>query len=274
MSEDGPGLKHYVYERLRTMIDSGFYSKKEVFDAISQEIASAPELAAEGPKMRGYAAKRWTAREAEEATWREQTANDRLDAAFAALNAAGFVALQNAGWTNTMGWEDCWAVYQERRERGESPRGAIFYHYQDLERGVAGQGLMLGFGRFHEQDDGDLPGNAQVAAEACRILAAHGVATSWEGDPRTRIEVLPFPWRRRRHTVAPPAPSPWRCFRHRDGRAWHVRVAGATIELRIYLSGDDEPIERRRPCEDAGAAALEADALIAEQRAEGFTEGS
>ncbi len=270
--DDVPSLKHFVYERVRMMIDSGLSSKKEVFDAISQELADNPELAAEGAKMRGYAAKRWTAREAEERTWTERTDNDRLDAAFAALDRAGFVALQNAGWTMTTGWEDCWFECARRRERGESPRGAVFYHTQDLERGVAGQGLMMAYGVFHEADDGDLAGNAQVAAEVCRILGEQGVATQWDGDPKVRIQVPPFPWRRRRHTTAPPEPGPWRRFRHPDGRTWHLRLAGATIELRLTLAGEDEPLHRRRSHADACAAQAAAEALVNEQLADGFTE--
>src|SRR5581483_6386920 len=113
--------------------------------------------------------------EAEERTWTERTVSDRLDAAFAALNRAGFVALQNAGWTKTTGWEDCWGECHERRKGRASRRGAVFYHYQDLERGGAGQGLMLGFGVFLEEDVGDTEDNARVAAEVCRVLSEHGV---------------------------------------------------------------------------------------------------
>ena len=61
---------------------------------------------------------------------------------------------------------------------GATPRGAVFYHTQDLERGVAGEGLMLGFGVFHEDNDGDLEGNARLGQEVCQVLAAHGVVTA------------------------------------------------------------------------------------------------
>lgn len=201
--EDAADAKRFAFDHVRMMIDSGCYSKKQVFDCIAQEVAGNAALAPEGPKLRGYAAKRWSAREAEERTWTEQSMNDALDAAFAALNQAGIVALQNAGWTNTTGWEECWDLYNERKEAGATPRGAVFYHTQDLERGVRGEGLMLGFGVFHEDNDGDLEGNARLGQEVCQVLAAHGVATVWAGDAKTRIQIPPFPWRKRTSTSTP-----------------------------------------------------------------------
>lgn len=275
MSDELPPLKHYVYESMRTRIDSGFFSKKQVFDALADEISSAAELAPEAGKLRGYTAKRWAAREAEERTWRERTMNDAIDDAFAAMNQAGLVALQNAGWTNTTGWEDAWDEYRARSERGPAPRGAVFYHYQSLERGVQGEGLMLNFGCFHEADDGDPEGNARIAAEACRILAAHGVPTRWDGDPGCKIEIPPFVWRRRRLTAAPPAPSAWRRYGHADGRVWAVRVVGDALDVQITLPAEiagaaPERVERRRQASNPGAAAALAEQLIAEQLADGF----
>lgn len=200
--------KSFLYDRLRMMIDSGLYDKKAVFDTISQETADpgAKFLLAEQPKLRGYAAKRMMAREKEEQSWRDCTPNDRLDAAFKALNASGIVALQNAGWTMTTGWEDCWDAHAERQKKGAAPRGCVFYHTQDLERGVAGQSLLLAFGVFSEKDDGDPEGNARIASEICDVLRAHGLELSWSGSPFARIELAPFVWRKRRITLAPAVP--------------------------------------------------------------------
>ena len=46
---------------------------------------------------------RW---EAEKQTWPTVTDCDRLDAAFAALNERGVIALQNAGYTQSDGYDD------------------------------------------------------------------------------------------------------------------------------------------------------------------------
>lgn len=209
LEDDQKQRKSFLYDRLRMMIDSGLYDKKAVFDAIKDETADpgAKFLIAEQPKLRGYAAKRMMAREKEEQGWHDYTPNDRLDAAFKALNAAGIVALQNAGWTMTTGWEDCWDAYAERKKKGAAPRGCVFYHTQDLERGVAGQALLLAFGVFAEKDDGDPEGNARIASEVCEVLRAHGLELSWSGSSAARIELAPFVWRKRRITAAPPVPK-------------------------------------------------------------------
>lgn len=276
--QDDGGLsrKPHVYDHVRMMIDSGLYTKKDVFDSIAQECSerTAPALAAEQPKLRGYAAKRWALRESEEQAWTGRTTNDCIDAAFDALNRAGIIALQNAGWTMTTGWEDCWAEHERRKESGSSPRGAVFYHTQDLERGVEGHGLYLAFGAFHERDDGDLEGNTRIATEVCAILRQHGVEAEWSGDPQARIKIPPFPWRRRRTTSAPAAPQPpqpWRKLRHPDGRSWSARLSGRFIELRIDL-GDGDPIERRREHPSEQEAQAEFSTLLRDQLADGFVE--
>lgn len=285
--DEGQSRKRHLYDHVRMQIDSGLYTKKEVFDTIERECSdrTVPVLAAEQPKLRGYAAKRWTLRESEEQAWTTRTTNDCIDAAFAALNQAGIVALQNAGWTMSTGWEDCWAEHERIKEAagseaagsetaGGAPRGAVFYHTQDLERGVEGQGLFLAFGAFHERDDGDPAANAQIAAEVCAVLRQHGVEAEWDGEPQTRIRIPPFPWRKRRSSRAPETPlppTPWRRLRHPDGRSWQARLSGRWIELRIDL-GDDDPLERRREHPSEQAAQAEFSALLRDQLADGFTE--
>jgi len=65
------------------------------------------------------------------------TVNDRIRRAFAELNKRGIVALQNAGMTMSDGWEDA------NETATSSTRGATFYHRQDLERAMHGEGLLL-----------------------------------------------------------------------------------------------------------------------------------
>lgn len=136
----------------------------------------------------------------DEAGWRDATINDRLTAAFAALEAAGIVALENAGYTMSEGWED---IANAAEERTTPARGGVFFHGQDVERALAGDGLWLAFGAF---DDGPThrPASFALAVDVCRALRRHGVDCTWSGDVDARIAVAPFPWRRRRFTTAPP----------------------------------------------------------------------
>jgi len=265
----------HLFDHARYLVQSGFFSKKEIFERVADMCRDTSEdLSAVAPKLRGYTAKQLALREAEERTWTERTQSDQLDDAFAAMSQAGLVARQNSGWTLTTGWEDCWDEYRSRKERGEEPRGAVFYHEQDTERGVLGEGLYLAFGAFAEKDDEFPERNAEVAREVCAVLAEHGIAHEWDGDPRTRIRVLPFPWRKRQLTQAPPPPpkpTPWRRLAHADGRRWEARAAGAAVELRI-IDADGDVIERKRPARDAAEATRAVESLVQEQIADGFAE--
>lgn len=121
-----------------------------------------------------------------EAGWPDVTVNDRIDAAFGELNAAGIVALQNAGITMTTGWEDA------RGRRKPDSRGAVFFHAQDLERGLQDEGLHLVFGAFDSDDD------IAIGREVVAVLERHGVKTSWTESAEERICIEPFEWRKRR----------------------------------------------------------------------------
>jgi hypothetical protein len=135
-------------------------------------------------------------RRAAEATWESPTVNDRIRAAFADLHDQGILALENAGWNNHDGWVE---VAEAREELGADwGEGATFFHEQDVERGVDGQGLMLVFGPFHPEQADDDALAARIGHAVVAALRAHDVPTTWSGDIRTRIRIEPFPWQNRR----------------------------------------------------------------------------
>lgn len=131
----------------------------------------------------------------DEADWPEQTMNDRITAAFDALRARGILALENAGWSNSDGWS---AIAEVRAQRPGWGHGAAFFHEQDVARGIDGQGLLVTFGPLQPDsaDDDDLA--VQIGRGVVEELEAHGVPTTWSGDTKMRIEILPFEWARRR----------------------------------------------------------------------------
>lgn len=137
------------------------------------------------------------ARDELEATWTETTTNDRITAAFDALDAKGIVALEEAGETLTDGWDEALDIADERDD--DHYWGAAYYHRQDVERGVAGQGLLIAYGAFAETE----PEALRVARLVVETLRSHGVPVSWDGTVEKRIQIEPFEWRRRRSTSAP-----------------------------------------------------------------------
>jgi hypothetical protein len=133
------------------------------------------------------------AREQAEQGWPAKTMNDHIDDAFRELNDAGIIALQGAGFTMSDGWDEANDI---AAQLPKPPRGAVFYHWQDLERGVKGEGLWIAYGAY---DDG--PGQEEaslaIAGEACEALRRHGVPVRWTGSIGERIFIEPFTWQRR-----------------------------------------------------------------------------
>lgn len=128
-----------------------------------------------------------------EASWGdEETVNDRIDEAFAELLDDGIVALQNAGYTLSDGWEDA----EEARRDVPDAVGAVFWHGQDTERAVRGEGLLLAFGSF-TRGAGHVAESLEVARKACDALRKHGVEVAWSGELNDRIRIAPFAWRKR-----------------------------------------------------------------------------
>ena len=186
--------RDYVQQRLALLIQSGFHSAEEALELLDDAIEELEAPPVWRKWMTKFAAELEQRQREREREWSERTTNDRLDAVFAELDGGRFVALQNAGYTMSEGWED---VHEHRARSGKTKIGAVFYHGQDLERGVAGEGLLLAYGTF----DGDDPeGDVKVGREICEVFAGHGFELEWNGDPNQRLRVRPFAWQRRYFT--------------------------------------------------------------------------
>lgn len=128
-------------ERIEILARGGFETEASTLETILDEYLNPDEVDAddrrwiEAEVARAYARKR-----ADEATWPLETDFDRLAVAFDALDAGGIIALHRAGYTRSDGISDAAEVCHQRRERGRSSRGFVFYHGQDVEAVVADRG--------------------------------------------------------------------------------------------------------------------------------------
>lgn len=163
-----------------------------VFDLVYGELGDADEAVCS--EFRGLVDDLFVEQREREASWSEPTSNDALDMAFMELDALGIVALQNAGYTMSDGWSDANEVASGM---DPAPRGATFYHGQDLERGVAGEGLQLAFGAYGAEPNDHDAASVAIAREVCTILAKHGLQSEWDETVNQRIRILPFEWKRR-----------------------------------------------------------------------------
>jgi len=178
----------YVLGCIKTWVWSGFYGP----DDIQEMIGDVLEHDADEAMLRASAVSELAAKVTAEKTWPRVTDCDLLDAVFAELDRGGVIALQNAGYTMSDGYSDVSEQLAERNR--DQVKGYCFYHGQDLERAVAGDGLMLAFGNL----DAEPAGKCAVGELVAVALRKAGFEVDWNGDPEKRIHLPRINWKRRR----------------------------------------------------------------------------
>lgn len=281
MSEHG-----HLFEEVKRIVQSG-RSKKYLFDSVKGMTVD-PTNAEIAGKLRGYAAKLWKQAEIEEQSWTGVSTNDRIDKAFEFLEQSGIFTAQDYWCCSSCGHSAAAEAMTEQKTRGY-----IFYHQQDTERGIEGEGLMLAYGSYEGED----PKTEAIGREICSALDRFGIPHEWNGSASSRIFIQPFEWRKRRATAAPPippgeigkviAPKPRNAsdgdesigeaapkapefdahLMHPDGRVWMAVIGAGILELRIRDADGDE-IKRSVKCANPRA---ELDSRITELLADGFS---
>lgn len=136
---------------------------------------------------------------AEQSSWPEVTDNDRLNIAMRALRRQGIVACQDFVCCTTCASDALFDELDRRQWDARPPHGFVFYHAQDTDLVIEGDGdLFLKFGcASAEPEDKEA-----VAEQIILALNAAGLSPSWDGDVKKCIR-LPISWRRR---LAPRTP--------------------------------------------------------------------
>lgn len=180
-------LDEYILDSIRRWVWSGFYSRKQIDDMISDIL----EDGADEPFLRASVEPEFEKKAVAEESWPATTDCDRLDFAFAELNRRGIIALQNAGYTISDGHSD---VAEELHKRGRAGvKGYCFYHGQDLERAIDGGGLMIAFGDL----DDDKIQKTEVGKFVSDVLKWFEFDVEWNCDSETRISLPRINWQRR-----------------------------------------------------------------------------
>lgn len=178
----------YLLDAIKTWVWSGFYSPEDA-DAMIDDILEAD---ADEPMLRAAVAPEFAKKAAAEKSWPATTDCDRLDQAFDELNSRGVIALHNAGYTMSDGFSDVSEALHQRGRKGI--QGYCFYHGQDIERAVAGEGLMIAFGDL----DDDKSQKTEVGRLVKRVLHESGLVVEWNGDSESRLSLPGLDWKRRR----------------------------------------------------------------------------
>ncbi|MEO7170549.1 MAG: hypothetical protein ABIY39_09270 [Sphingomonas sp.] len=183
----------WLRDSIRRDVATGFYDE----DAILVQAVASFEEEFDPPLLRSEAQRllREALAEHREAQrdWPERTDCDRLDDAFAALEAKDIISRQHFTCCGTCGANEIWDEIDAVHKAGRPTRGYAFYHVQDTERAAEGGGLYLNYGACEEGEEAALA----VAKDIVTHLEAHGLRTEWDGSWAQRIGVS-LDWKRRR----------------------------------------------------------------------------
>ena len=183
-------------DRIRSDVAAGFYDEDVILTQLPDYFAGEIDPAIvrrEAPRLLRQALGEQAAAEAD---WPAVTDVDRLEAAFAALEADGIVVRQNFACCMTCGSDEIWEEVQAVADAGLPTRGYAFFHSQDTDAVVDGGDLFLAYGACDEGEAAALAVGREIVAQ----LAAHGLRTEWDGSWDRRIGV-PIDWKKRRLTV-------------------------------------------------------------------------
>jgi hypothetical protein len=191
------GLPPDLLEQLRDYIDrevrGGFTPIGEIPEAAVEYLADEVEGSILRPHAEHYTAAALVALAEAQKAWPDRTDCDRLDTAFARLEAAGILARQDFSCCQNCGHGEMWELVQDAHAHGRDVRGYTFYHQQDTEHAVEGYGLCLAWGAAEAGE----PALASIGHEVVAALRAEGLKVSWDGGTKKRISVS-MEWKRRR----------------------------------------------------------------------------
>jgi len=132
------------------------------------------------------------AHRAAQANWPEVTDYDKLDAAFAALEKSGVISRQNFTCCGSCGAAEIWDEVEQAKRLGRVARGYAFFHQQDTDAAVEGDGLYLNYGACEDTPEAIIA----VGREIVQALEVKGLKTDWDGRLEKRIGVQ-MDWKRR-----------------------------------------------------------------------------
>lgn len=122
----------------------------------------------------------------EEKTWLELTDCDKLTNAFEELSENGIVAQENFTCCQTCG------SYEIAEHAVEGDYGYVFYHQQDTERAVEGDGVYLSYGNIGS-DEKPL---TDITDQIVNTIEKHGLRVNWNRSMNTRM-LVNLDWKKR-----------------------------------------------------------------------------
>jgi hypothetical protein len=196
-----PYAEAEIVELADRIVRSGFSTRDEAVAEIVQVMSdgSAADFQAGVEKAVDRAL---VAQDHEERMW-GTTDNDRLGRAAFALEANGVLFRQNFACCQSCGFSKIPAEVNDAAAAGRTVRGFVFFHWNDTERAIDGDGLSLSYAAIGSFDPDAYTASAlALATEVVDALRREGLQAVWPGHLDQRI-TLPLRWQRRRFTAPP-----------------------------------------------------------------------
>jgi hypothetical protein len=192
---DGPDsleAKDYVATIAWEAIAPGFQRKSDVLKSVVEMVDDDDDLAMTPSHAADVVEQLWARRirQLEEpATF--PTDDEKVSAAFAALNASGVLARMNLEWD-----QDEANASARRLAAAAGAHGFAFFHGQDAARLAYPQAtLWLGFDLLDESCPDYESAAVQVGEEIRNALVSQNLEVHWNGTARKRIAVVNLDWR-------------------------------------------------------------------------------
>ncbi|MBI2331836.1 MAG: hypothetical protein HYU84_06720, partial [Chloroflexi bacterium] len=121
----------------------------------------------------------------EQAKWKEATDCDRLDQAFEDLERQGIISRQNFSCCGTCGSAEILDEMASAKNKGKKVRGYAFFHVQDTELAVEGNGIYLNYGSAYNNYFAQILAGHKIV----KVIKNHGLKVEWNGSLSRRIFV-------------------------------------------------------------------------------------
>lgn len=190
MSED----QQFIFDSIYTQVRSGFYSLEDIQNNIIEEIEDngfEDEISEDWAYKQINAVNEELLKESE--SWGENTQTNRLIVAFDELAESKIIALHYTGYTMDDGEYEVIEVERTLNDNNEKSEGYCFYHGQDLERAVRGDGLNISFQKINNESD---VVSKEIAKKIVAVLEKHDLKVDWNGKASSKILLPEFKWQR------------------------------------------------------------------------------
>jgi hypothetical protein len=180
-------------ERIAAAVAEGFSARDDLIGRFAEDAQDESGEEDLEPLVTRLVDAALAAHHRKQARWKGPTDCDRLDQAFAALEAAGIVARQNFTCCSTCGHYEIGDEIKAAKRKKRPVAGYAFYHMQDTESAVGGYGVFIKYDTLTD----DPEKKAAVGRRIVEAVEQAGLTAEWNGDPDTAV-LVKLNWRKRR----------------------------------------------------------------------------